>query len=151
MFGAPPGSDDTVLDAFDPAFVSDFFATCTFERTHVGARRRPIDAAQPAFEQQADSNPVVIVTALREGWRALFSWKEMFNAVVGDGMVVARECDEAPLLRPVGTFAPVSLQDRTTRPRFVQRLSTIELHKLCRWPAGRPGVRPAPRPAPNRP
>jgi len=133
----PQVLDAVTLDAFDPELVSHFVVICTFDGAHGGSRRlrgvplrRLIDAAQPAFEQRTDFKRVAIVAESREGYRALFSWNEVFNSVVGDGVIVAWDCNEAPLLHPAGPFALASSCDRATGPRLVQRLSPIEPHKL---------------------
>jgi len=91
---------------------------------------RLVQAAQPAFEQRTDFKRVAIVAESREGYRALFSWNELFNTEVGDGVLVAWDCPQAPLAESMGPFALVSLRDRATGPRYVQRLARAEVHKL---------------------
>ena len=59
-----------------------------------------------------------VVAESREGYRALFSWNELFNTAVGDGVLVAWHVDEAPLPEGAGPFALVSLHDRATGPRY---------------------------------
>ena len=129
--------DAARLSAFDAVTVSDFVVVCTFDGAHGGPRRLRgvalralIGAAEPAFAQRTDFKRVAIVAESREGYRALFSWNELFNSAVGDGVIVAWDCEAAPLPEPAGPFALVSLHDRATGPRFVQRLAAIELHKL---------------------
>lgn len=129
--------DMAALARFDPVQVEDFVVVCTLDGAHGGARalrgvplRRLVAAADPAFEQRTDFKRVALVAESREGYRALFSWNELFNTAVGDGVLVAWHVDEAPLPEGAGPFALVSLNDRATGPRYVQRLASIELHKL---------------------
>lgn len=129
--------DGAALAAFDPVSVTDFLVVCTFDGAHGGTRRlrgvplrQLVTAAQPAFEQRTDFKRVALVAESCEGYRALFSWNEVFNSVVGDGVIVAWDSAESPLPPPAGPFALASLYDRATGPRFVQRLATLELHKL---------------------
>lgn len=133
----PLALDADALAAFDPLLVSDFVVVCTLDGAHGGPRRlrgvplrRLVDAAGPAFDQRTDFKRVALVAESREGYRALFSWNEVFNSVVGDGVVVAWDSPDAPLPDPAGPFALVSLYDRATGPRFVQRLASVDLHKL---------------------
>lgn len=129
--------DAEALAAFDPLLVSDFVVVCTLDGAHGGPchlrgvpLRRLVDAAVPAFDQRTDFKRVALVAESREGYRALFSWNEVFNSVIGDGVIVAWNCPEAPLPETAGPFALVSLYDRATGPRFVQRLASVDLHKL---------------------
>lgn len=133
----PQAFDAAALQALEPVSVSEFLVVCTFDGAH--GRPRPlrgvpllrlIEAVQPAFAQRTDFKRVAIVAESREGYRALFSWNEVFNSPVGDGVVVAWDCAEAPLADGAGPFALVSLYDRATGPRYVQRLASVELHKL---------------------
>jgi hypothetical protein len=133
----PLALDATRLDGYDPMLVSDFVVVCTFDGAHGGPRRLRgvplralVQAAQPAFGQRTDFKRVAIVAESREGYRALFSWNEIFNSVVGDGVIVAWDAPTALLPAPMGPYALASLYDRATGPRFVQRLAKVELHKL---------------------
>lgn len=133
----PLSLDVPALSAFEPARVSDFVVVCTADGAHGAARplrgvrlRELIQAAQPAFAERTDFKRVAVVAESREGYRALFSWNELFNAALGDGVIVAWDCAEAPLPPRAGHFVLASLQDRATGPRYVQRLASVELHKL---------------------
>jgi DMSO/TMAO reductase YedYZ molybdopterin-dependent catalytic subunit len=125
------------LSDFEQVHVPDFVLVCTVDGVHGGARplrgvrlRELVQAAGPAFKERTDFKRVAVVAESREGYRALFSWNELFNAPLGDGVIVAWDCAEAPLPPRAGPFVVVSLQDRATGPRCVQRLASVELHKL---------------------
>jgi hypothetical protein len=125
------------LGRLETVTVTDFVVVCTLDGPHGGPRRLRgvplrtlIGAAEPAFEQRTDFKRVAVVAESHEGYRALFSWNELFNSAVGDGVLLAFSCAEAPLSEREGPFALVSLNDRATGPRFVQRLASVELHRL---------------------
>ncbi len=129
--------DVEALEGFGARTVPDFLVVCTLDGAHGQPRPlrgvpldRLLDAAGPAFVQRTDFKRVAIVAESRDGYRALFSWNELFNSALGEGVLVAWDCDEAPLGGNAGPFALVSLHDRATGPRYVQRLAGIELHKL---------------------
>lgn len=126
------------LAEFGPSVLVPAFAVvCTFDGPHGAARplrgvplQRLVEAAQPAFAQRTDFKRVALVAESAEGYRALFSWSEVFNSPAGAGVIVAWDADDAPLPPPAGPFALASLHDVATGPRFVQRLRSVELHKL---------------------
>lgn len=104
---------------------------CTLDGAHGGPRPMEgvpltalINEAEPAFEVRTDFKRVVIIAESAEGYRALFSWNELFNTEVGEGVAVAW-----PEGQPEGPYALVSLRDRATGPRYVQRLASVSLHK----------------------
>ncbi|MFT3956391.1 MAG: hypothetical protein QM722_19015 [Piscinibacter sp.] len=125
------------LESFGAVTVPGFLVVCTLDGAHGQPRplrgvplRKLVAAAEPAFAQRTDFKRVVIVAESREGYRALFSWNELFNSMLGDGVLLAWDCVQAPLADNAGPFALVSLHDHATGPRYVQRLASIELHKL---------------------
>ena len=129
--------DSADLARLDPPTLADFVVVCTFDGAHGDARRvrgvplrALVMAADPAFEQRTDFKRVALVAHSTDGYRALFSWGGVFNSLVGDGVIVGWDCAEAPLPEASGSFVLVSLYDRATGPRFVQRLASIEVLKL---------------------
>lgn len=129
--------DAALLALFDVVDVPDVVVVCTADGAHGCARalrrvglRGLIDAARPAFAERTDFKRMAVVTVSAEGYRALFSWNELFNSALGDGVLVAWDCPQAPLPGRAGPFALVSLHDRATGLRYVQRLASVELHEL---------------------
>jgi len=123
--------DAAALAARDDARPAAFTVVCTFDGAHGGARGMVgvalctlIDEAEPAFDQRTDFKGVTIVAESCDGYRALFSWNELFNTVVGEGVLLAW-----PEGRPGGPYALLSLHDRTTGPRYVQGLASVRLTK----------------------
>lgn len=129
--------DAEALAGFAPLTVPDFLVVCTLDGAHGSPhplRGVPLNkllaAAEPAFAQRTDFKRVAVVAESREGYRALFSWNELCNSMLGDGVLLAWDCAAAPLPGNSGPFVLVSLHDRATGPRYVQRLASIVLHKL---------------------
>ncbi len=125
------------LERLDPPALADFVVVCSFDGAHGDSRRvrgvplrAPVLAAEPAFETRTDFKRVALVAHSTDGYRALFSWSEVFNSVVGDGVVIGWDCPEAPIPAKAGPFVLVSLYDRATGPRFVQRLAAIEVVRM---------------------
>ena len=84
----------------------------------------------PAFERPTDFKRVVLVATGRDGYRSLFSWGEVVNTPVGDGLYVAFDDPECPLPPDTGPFALVSLADRVTGPRFTRGLVSVHIVRV---------------------
>jgi hypothetical protein len=129
--------DARALERFGAVDVPDFVVTCTFDGAHGGARamrgvvlRDLIVRAEPAFAERTDFKRVALVAESRDGYRALFSWAEIFHTFVGEGVYVAFDSRPRRLAPDAGPFALISLHDRFTGPRFVRSLASVDLHKL---------------------
>ncbi len=129
--------DAQALDALEWATVGNFDVVCTLDGSHgvlppVRAVRLCdlIEQARPAFERRTDFKRVAIVAEGVEGYRALFSWAEVFNSPLGAGIVVAYDIAGAKLPDNAGSFALLARHDLATGPRYVRGLRSIELHKL---------------------
>lgn len=125
------------LDAMPWQLVDDFDVVCTLDGSHgVRAPMRVvraselIDQAGPAFRQRTDFKRVAILAEGHEGYRALFSWAELFNSPLGAGIVVAYGSAQCPLPANAGHFALLSRHDLATGPRYVRGLRSLEVHKL---------------------
>lgn len=129
--------DASDLDAMKWTVVSDFDVVCTLDGSH--GVLKPVrtirlcdlvEQAKPAFEKRTDFKRVAIVAEGVEGYRALFSWAEVFNSPLGAGIVVAYEIEDAKLPANAGSFALLARHDLATGPRYVRGLRSIDLHKL---------------------
>lgn len=69
---------------------------------------------------------VVLVTA-RDGYQASFSWGELYNSGIGDGVIVVLRQGADELLDTEGLPALRSLQDLRPGPRHVRWLQRIEV------------------------
>lgn len=129
--------DAPVLDAMDGALVQDFDVICTWDGSH--GVLPPVRGvflgdvlmrAQPDFEQRVDFKRMAVIAEGRGGYRALYSWGEIFNSPLGRGIVVAYASAGAPLPDDKGRFVLFSRHDVATGPRYVQGLRRIDLVKV---------------------
>lgn len=125
------------LESMEWMAVPDFDIVCTLDGSHgvlapVRAVRLSdlIELAQPAFERRTDFKRVAIVAEGAEGYRALFSWAEVFNSPLGRGIVVAWHGPGSALPPNAGRFALLPRHDLATGPRYVRGLRSVEIHKL---------------------
>jgi len=121
----------------DAVEVPDFELVCTADGSHGvlppmrGVLLRDlIQEARPAFERRTDFKRAAVMVESCDGYRALFSWGELFHTMVGDGVLLVFDHPAAPLGTGVGPFALISRYDRYTGPRFMRGLQRVELHKL---------------------
>lgn len=125
------------LDAMPGERVADFDVVCTWDGSHgvlppVRAvwLGELIERAQPAFEERTDFKRVAIVAEGHGGYRALYSWGEVFNSPLGRGIVVAYAAPDTPLPPGKGPFVLFSRHDTQSGPRYVQGLRRIELVRV---------------------
>ncbi len=77
------------------------------------------------------SEPTTVVEAVAtDGWRALFSWGELFNHALGDQVVVVIRQDGRALDTHAGPLALRSLGDLRAGPRHVRKLCALRLRAL---------------------
>ncbi|MEO7642675.1 MAG: molybdopterin-dependent oxidoreductase, partial [Ramlibacter sp.] len=69
---------------------------------------------------------IVLVTA-KDGYQASFSWGELYNSALGDGVVLVLRQDATELLEADGLPALRSLQDARSGPRHVRWVTRIDL------------------------
>jgi DMSO/TMAO reductase YedYZ molybdopterin-dependent catalytic subunit len=93
--------------------------------------RELLDLAVLAPDRRALRRAIVLLTA-RDGYQTTFSWGELYNSALGDGVILVREQDGRDLIEADGLPALRSLQDIRSGPRHVRWLERIEVL----WPAG---------------
>ena len=69
---------------------------------------------------------IVLLTA-RDGYQASFSWGELYNSALGDGVIVVVRQSNDELLDTDGLPGLRSLQDTRPGPRHVRWLARIEV------------------------
>lgn len=77
-----------------------------------------------------DVKKMVIIASASDGYKVVFSWSEIFNSPIGDGVMVFFEKDGQPLGDDEGRIAMVSAKDTRTGPRHVKWLQDIEVLKI---------------------
>ncbi|MFS2004553.1 molybdopterin-dependent oxidoreductase [Duganella sp. CT11-25] len=81
----------------------------------------------------ADHNTVkklAIIAAATDGYKVVFSWSELFNAELGNSVLVVFERDGQPLAVAEGPLALISGKDIRTGPRHVKWLQSVEVRQI---------------------
>jgi len=74
-----------------------------------------------------DTKKMFIIASSTDGYKTVFSWQEIFNTSVGDGVMVLLERDGRPLYNGSGPVDLLSAQDHLSGPRYVKQLSNVEI------------------------
>ena len=85
-----------------------------------------IDKAGLKPDRRAVRKAVVLLTA-KDGYQASYSWGELYNSALGDGVVVVLRQGNDELLDTDGLPALRSLQDLRPGPRHVRWLQRVEV------------------------
>lgn len=88
--------------------------------------RELLDQAVLAPDRRAVRKAIVLLTA-RDGYQTSFSWGELYNSGLGDGVILVRAQDGRELLETDGLLALRSLQDLRSGPRHVRWVERIEV------------------------
>ncbi|MCL2830657.1 MAG: molybdopterin-dependent oxidoreductase [Betaproteobacteria bacterium] len=98
----------------------------------VGVRLRDIlEKATIISREHNDLKKTIIIATASDGYKAVFSWNELFNSPLGEGVIVFFEKNGAPLDDIEGRLAMVSMQDLRTGPRHVRWLQGIEVLRVA--------------------
>jgi len=96
-----------------------------------GVRLRAV--LERAKLKTVDHNTVkklAIIAAASDGYKVVFSWNELFNAELGDSVIVVFERDGKPLAASEGPLALISGKDIRTGPRHVKWLQSVEVRQI---------------------
>jgi len=100
-------------------------------RHYVGCLLRDVlERAKPVEKGRFGFRRSVVIATASDGYRAVFSWAELYLTPIGDGVLVVYERDGAPLGDDEGKIALVSFKDTRPGPRHVKWLQSIELRTL---------------------
>ena len=86
-----------------------------------------INKAEVVVTDHNDTKKMYIVASSGDGYKAVFSWQEIFNSPVGEGVMVLLEKDGKRLFDEYGSVDLLSARDNLTGPRYVRQLGTIEI------------------------
>ncbi|HMN68949.1 MAG TPA: molybdopterin-dependent oxidoreductase [Bdellovibrionales bacterium] len=89
-----------------------------------------IDRAEIISKTSGDSKKVLLVATATDGYQALFSWNEVFNSPLGEGVLVIYEQGGRPVPDSEGEFLLVSAKDYMTGSRHVKWLTSIDVRKI---------------------
>ena len=96
-----------------------------------GVRLRDILAkAKIVSHDHNDVKKIAIIVSASDGYKAVFSWNELFNSSLGDGVLVFFEENGKPLDDSEGRLALLSAKDTKTGPRYVKWLQGISVVKI---------------------
>jgi DMSO/TMAO reductase YedYZ molybdopterin-dependent catalytic subunit len=100
-------------------------------RHYVGCLLRDVlERAKPVERKRLDFRKSIVIATASDGYRAVFSWAELYLSPIGDGALVVYERDGTPLADDEGKIALVSLKDTRPGPRHVKWLQSVELRVL---------------------
>lgn len=88
--------------------------------------RELLDLAVLTPDRHAVRRAIVLLTA-RDGYRVSFSWGELYNSSLGDGVILVRSQDGRDLIEADGLPALRSLHDTRSGPRHVRWLERVEV------------------------
>ena len=98
----------------------------------VGVRLTDIlEKAKIITREHNDPKKMIVIASASDGYKVVFSWTELFNSSLGEGVIVFFERDGAPLNDVEGRLAMVSVHDTRTGPRHVRWLKDIEVIKVA--------------------
>jgi len=83
-----------------------------------------------AERDRFDWRKAVVIAIARDGYRAVFSWPELFNTEGGAQVMLAYERDGVPLGANEGPIALHAPNDIRTGPRHVKWLERLEVRVL---------------------
>ena len=92
--------------------------------------RDVLNAAGIVDRDRFDLRKTIIVASASDGYKAIFSWAELFNTATGEGVLIVYERDGAPLGNDEGRIALVSLKDLRPGPRHVKWLAAVDVIRL---------------------
>ncbi|MBV2235416.1 MAG: molybdopterin-dependent oxidoreductase [Sterolibacterium sp.] len=90
-----------------------------------------LDKAEIIAPGHNDVKKLAIIATASDGYKAVFSWNELFNSPLGEGVMVFFEKDGKPLGDEEGRIAMVSSKDSRTGPRHVKWLQDIEVKRIA--------------------
>lgn len=115
-------------------------STLEFARSVDGAERRTrlagvrltavLEQAGLAERDRLDWRKTVVLATATDGYRAVFSWPELFNTEAGAQVLLVWKRDDAPLDAREGPIALHAPGDLKTGPRHVRNLVRLEVRIL---------------------
>jgi DMSO/TMAO reductase YedYZ molybdopterin-dependent catalytic subunit len=74
-----------------------------------------------------DTKKMFVVAIAADGYKAVFSWQEIFNTPIGGGIMILIERDGRPLDGKNGGPELISAEDYYTGSRYIKRLKDIQV------------------------
>ena len=89
-----------------------------------------LDKAALISADPTDFKRTIIVATASDGYKAVFSWNELYNTSVGAGVLVLYAKDGKPLADDEGRIVLISVNDIGTGPRHVRWLKDIQVRTI---------------------
>jgi hypothetical protein len=89
-----------------------------------------ITAGSVITTEHNDTKKMFLIVSSCDGYRTVFSWQEVFNTSVGEGIIVLLEKNGVPVHDGCGAVDLFSANDFLSGPRYVKRLTRIEIVML---------------------
>ena len=89
-----------------------------------------INLAEVKITGHNDTKKMYVVASSDDGYTTVFSWQELFNTVVGEGVIVLVEKDGKKMYEPHGRVDLFSAGDFLSGARYVKRLSNITIRMI---------------------
>jgi SAM-dependent methyltransferase len=86
-----------------------------------------ISMAEIIKAEHNDTKKMFVVVSGDDGYKAVFSWQEIFNTPIGGGVMILIEKNGRSLCEKDGDLELVSAEDYFTGPRYVRKLRKIEV------------------------
>lgn len=100
-------------------------------RSMAGARLVDVlDGAGFSTQSRAQLKRCIVMGVGLDGYRAMFSWNELYNAGIGEGVLVLYERDGLPLDGALGPLSLISSADRQLGPRHLRHLQGIHVQMI---------------------
>jgi len=90
-----------------------------------------LDKAGLRSDRKNDWRRLYVVATASDGYKAVFSWGELFNSRIGRGAMVVFERNGKPIDDSEGRIALISTEDDRIGPRHVKWLKRIEVRRMA--------------------
>ena len=104
--------------------------TATLRNVKAVLLRDILDRAKIHAPDHSDVKKIAIIVSASDDYKAVYSWGEVFNSTIGDGVIVFFENDGKPLDDNHGRIAMVSTKDTKKGMRHVRWLKSLEVRKI---------------------
>jgi hypothetical protein len=89
-----------------------------------------LDNAQLVENTRGELRRSAVIATATDGYKAVFSWAELYLSPIGDGTLIYFERDGRLLDDREGKIALISLKDNRTGARHVRRLQSIQVVRI---------------------
>lgn len=89
-----------------------------------------LNKAELMTSDHHDFKKTVVIAEAMDGYKVIFSWSELFNTSIGQGVMVVYQENDQFLNAKSGEIALISTHDIATGPRYVKWLKRITVLKV---------------------